>query len=85
MMYESSPYLTDETRRMAIESKGPVEALFEDGMAREVFKPLPIPVLMAVARGVFFELRRLEASGEVILTPSLWQAAEGMVWEAIRR
>jgi TetR/AcrR family transcriptional regulator, repressor of fatR-cypB operon len=85
MMYESSPYLTDETRRTAIESKRPVEALFEDGMAREVFKPLPIPVLMAVARGVFSELRRLEASGEVILTPALWKAAEGMVWEAIRR
>jgi TetR/AcrR family transcriptional regulator, repressor of fatR-cypB operon len=85
MMYESSPYLSDETRRMAIESKRPVEALFEDGMARQVFKALPIPVLMAVAKGVFHELRRLEASGEVVLTPALWKAAEGMVWEAIRR
>lgn len=85
IQYESSPYISDETRRLEIESKRPVEALFEDGAARQVFKPLPIPVLMAAAKGLFTELKRLEASRGLVLTPALWKAAEEMAWEAIRR
>jgi AcrR family transcriptional regulator len=85
VQFESSPYISDETRRLEIESKRPLEALFEDGAAREVFKPLPIPVLMAAAKGLFTELKRLEASRGLVLTPALWKAAEEMAWEAIRR
>jgi AcrR family transcriptional regulator len=83
--YESSPYLSDETRQYEIESKRPLEALFEDGAARQVFKPVPIPVLHAAAKGLFIELKRLEETGVVVLTPALWRAAEEMVWESIRR
>jgi AcrR family transcriptional regulator len=85
VQYESSPYLSDETRRLEVELKRPVEALFEDGAARKVFKPLPIPVLVAAAKGLFTELKRLEATRGLVLTPALWRAAEEMVWEAIRR
>jgi AcrR family transcriptional regulator len=84
-LYESSPYLSDETREFEVESKRPLEALFEDGAARKVFKPLPIPVLMAAGKGLFTELKRLEATRGLVLTPALWRAAEEMVWEAIRR
>jgi TetR/AcrR family transcriptional regulator, repressor of fatR-cypB operon len=83
--FESSPYISEETRTLEVESKRPLEALFEDGAAREVFKPLPIPVLMAAAKGLFTELKRLEASRGLVLTPALWKAAEAMAWEAIRR
>jgi AcrR family transcriptional regulator len=85
VLFESSPYLSDETRRREVELKRPLEALFEDGAARKVFKPLPIPVLVAAAKGLFTELKRLEASGRLVLTPAVWRAAEEMVWEAIRR
>jgi AcrR family transcriptional regulator len=85
VQFESSPYLSDETRQLEFESKRPLEALFEDGAAREVFKPLPIPVLHAAAKGLFTELKRLESTRGLVLTPALWRAAEEMVWEAIRR
>jgi TetR/AcrR family transcriptional regulator, repressor of fatR-cypB operon len=85
VQFESSPYISEETRRLEIESKRPLEALFEDGAARQVFKPLPIPVLVAAAKGLFTELKRLEASRGLVLTPALWKSAEEMAWEAIRR
>jgi AcrR family transcriptional regulator len=83
--FESSPYISDESRRLEIESKRPLEALFEDGAAREVFKPLPMSVLMAVAKGLVTELTRLESTRGFVLTPALWKAAEEMAWEDIRR
>jgi AcrR family transcriptional regulator len=83
--FESSPYLTAETREREAMCRRLPDGLFVDGVAREVFKPLPIPMLVAVAKGLFLELKRLEAAGQLELTPAIWQAAEGMVWEAVRR
>jgi AcrR family transcriptional regulator len=83
--FEASPYLTAETREREAALRRLPDSLFVDGIAREVFKPLPIPMLVAVAKGLFVELKRLEAAGQIELTPEIWQAAEAMVWEAVRR
>jgi AcrR family transcriptional regulator len=78
-------YLDEESRELERAVLGPAIGFFEKAIKRQVIKPLPADLLLALVWGAFVGVIRAAREQCLKLTPELLQQAENCCWEAIRR
>ena len=63
----------------------PLKALIETWKRKKIIKAMPAEMIMALVYGAFVGLVRARASSYLTLSPSVMEASEECVWDAIRR
>jgi hypothetical protein len=84
-LHHHAPYIDDESRACEMRVLGAAAAFFEETRRQQVTKDVPSGVLIAIVYGAFTALMKGCWSGHLELTPEVLDAAEGCIWEAIRR
>ena len=87
--YHNSPYGTSLRRDRLLEKHGDQRdiftALFTEGVAQQVLKDFPLPVLFSLAFGPLLGLARNHILGFIVLDDPLITKAVEACWDGVRR
>ena len=79
-----SPVITPESKETGMRLWQEPIRLFEEGRAHEIFKDMPIQLLMLIANTPLVTLVRGQIEGQVQLDGQNIEAAIGACWDAIK-
>lgn len=83
-LHHHGEYLDEESWKVEVEALLPLLRFVEDAQEKQIVRPVPAQVLMALVWGAFVGLVRASQMGLMPLAPAM-DAAEACMWEAIRR
>lgn len=84
-LHHHARYLDKKSMEREAELLGLAHSFIEAASAREVFKDVPAPVLLAIVWGAFRGVVQGGCEGRIDMNPTVISQAEECVWEAIRR
>lgn len=84
-LHHHARYLDKKSQEREVELLTMAHSFIEAATAREVFKEVPAPVLLAIVWGAFRGIVQGGCEGRIELTSKVISQAEECVWEAIRR
>jgi AcrR family transcriptional regulator len=84
-LHHHAPYLDATSHALEEELLAMAHAFIEAARARQVFKDVPAPVLLAIVWGAFRGVIQGGCERRIDLTKKVIAQAEECVWEAIRR
>lgn len=84
-LHHHGPYLDETSRTIEQQLLGTAKAMVDDAIGRQILKPVPGELLMAIVWGSFRALIQGGCEGLLTLDGAMIAQAESCVWEAIRR
>ncbi|MEM9067174.1 MAG: TetR/AcrR family transcriptional regulator [Myxococcota bacterium] len=84
-LHHHASYLDEESKALEEHAFEPFYAYFETERAREAFRSLPAPALMAIVLGAFFGLFKASLFGHLEWDEVVVAEAEVAVWDAVSR
>ena len=82
--YSLSPVITPESKETGMRLWQEPIRLFEEGRAQQIFKHMPIQLLMLIANAPLVTLVRGQIEGQVQLDEQNIEAAIGACWDAVK-
>ena len=84
-LHHHARYLDKKSQEREAELLTMAHSFIAAATAREVFKDVPAPVLLAIVWGAFRGIVQGGCEGRIDMIPKVISQAEECVWEAIRR
>jgi AcrR family transcriptional regulator len=83
-LHHHGDYLDDASRAVEMQMLLPLKAFVEDAQRKQILKPVPAEVLIAIVWGAFVGLVSACNKGFIGFDGPAFDAAEACMWEAIR-
>ncbi len=83
--FENSPYLKPSLQEDYSKKIAPLFSFFQQGVKEDIFKDLPLPVLLDLTFKPAISLAKQHIAGVIVLDDELMQAAANACWDAVKR
>jgi AcrR family transcriptional regulator len=84
-LHHHGDYLDASSKAVELQMLLPIKVFVEDAQKKQILKPLPAEIMMALVWGAFVGLISACWKGFLELSPEVLEQAEACMWEAIRR